>query len=84
MASIYSNEYQSVIKTLREARIEKGMTQENLANALGRPQSFVAKIENGERRLDVVEFVHIAHLLSVDACTVLEKIANKIQKDSIK
>ncbi|MEI7144729.1 helix-turn-helix transcriptional regulator [Pectobacterium brasiliense] len=84
MASIYSNEYQSVIKTLREARIEKGMTQENLANALGRPQSFVAKIENGERRLDVVEFVHIAYLLSVDVSTVLEKIAHKIQKDSIK
>ncbi|QRN35110.1 helix-turn-helix domain-containing protein [Pectobacterium brasiliense] len=84
MASIYSNEYQSVIKILREARIEKGMTQENLANALGRPQSFVAKIENGERRLDVVEFAHIAHLLSVDTSTVLEKIANKIQKDSIK
>ncbi|KML69188.1 helix-turn-helix domain-containing protein [Pectobacterium peruviense] len=84
MASIYSNEYQSVIKILREARIEKGMTQENLANALGRPQSFVAKIENGERRLDVVEFVHIAHLLSVDASIVLEKIAHKIQKDSIK
>ncbi|RYC48466.1 helix-turn-helix domain-containing protein [Pectobacterium zantedeschiae] len=84
MASIYSNEYQSVIKILREARIEKGMTQENLANALGRPQSFVAKIENGERRLDVVEFVYIAHLLSVDASTVLEKIAHKIQKDRIK
>ncbi|MDY4380161.1 helix-turn-helix transcriptional regulator [Pectobacterium brasiliense] len=84
MASIYSDEYQSVIKILREARIEKGITQENLANTLGRPQSFVAKIENGERRLDVVEFVHIAHLLSVDASTVLEKIAHKIQTDSIK
>ncbi|BES83760.1 helix-turn-helix transcriptional regulator [Pectobacterium araliae] len=84
MASIYSNEYQSVIKILREARIEKGITQENLANALGRPQSFVAKIENGERGLDIVEFVHIAHLLSVDASSVLERIANKIQIDSIK
>ncbi|MCL6326123.1 helix-turn-helix domain-containing protein [Pectobacterium polaris] len=84
MASIYSDEYQSVIKVLREARIEKGMTQENLANALGRPQSFVAKIENGERRLDVVEFAHIAHLLSVDAATVLEKIAHKIRTDNIK
>lgn len=83
MASIYSSEYQLVIKILRETRIKKGITQENLANALGRPQSFVAKIENGERRLDVVEFAHIAHLLSVDASTVLEKIIHKIQKDSI-
>ncbi|KHN61514.1 helix-turn-helix domain-containing protein [Dickeya fangzhongdai] len=84
MASIYSLEYQSVIKILREARIKQGITQEDLANALGRPQSFVAKIENGERRLDVVEFAHIAHLLSVDASTVLEKIVHKIQTDNIK
>ncbi|MGM3162140.1 helix-turn-helix domain-containing protein [Dickeya undicola] len=84
MASIYSLEYQSVIKILREARIKQGITQENLANALGRPQSFVAKIESGERRLDVVEFAHIAHLLSVDASTVLEKIVHKIQEDNIK
>ncbi|MEI7188499.1 helix-turn-helix transcriptional regulator [Dickeya dianthicola] len=84
MASIYSSKYQSVIKVLREARIKQGITQEDLANALGRPQSFVAKIENGERRLDVVEFAHIAHLLSVDASTVLEKIVLKIQTDNIK
>ncbi|MBX9448070.1 MULTISPECIES: helix-turn-helix domain-containing protein [Dickeya] len=84
MASIYSFEYQIIIKTLREARIRNGMTQENLASFLGRPQSFVAKIENGERRLDVVEFVHIAHLLSVDHSAVLEKIVIKIHKDKFK
>ncbi|RNM20718.1 XRE family transcriptional regulator [Dickeya undicola] len=84
MASVYSSEYQSVIKILREARIKQGITQENLANALGRPQSFVAKIESGERRLDVVEFAHIARLLSVDASAVLEKIVHKIQTDNIK
>ncbi|RJL53465.1 helix-turn-helix domain-containing protein [Pectobacterium carotovorum] len=77
MASIYSNEYQSVIKILREVRIEKGMTQENLANALGRPQSFVAKIENGERRLDIVEFIHIARLLSLDPANIIAKIPAK-------
>ncbi|AIR69201.1 helix-turn-helix domain-containing protein [Dickeya fangzhongdai] len=83
MASIYSFEYQMIIKALREARIRNGMTQENLANSLGRPQSFVAKIENGERRLDVVEFVHIAHLLSIDHTAVLEKIILKIHKDKL-
>ncbi|MEK9494967.1 helix-turn-helix transcriptional regulator, partial [Photorhabdus sp. P32] len=51
MVSIYSDEYQIVIKALREARIAKGVTQENLAQALDRPQSFIAKVENGERRL---------------------------------
>ncbi|WP_159321561.1 helix-turn-helix domain-containing protein, partial [Klebsiella pneumoniae] len=60
MSSIYSSEYQLVIKNLREIRIKKGITQERLAQALKRPQSFVAKVESGERRLDVIEFAYIA------------------------
>lgn len=55
MASIYSDEYLSVIKMLRKKLIDKGITQEGLAAVIGRPQSFIGKVENGERRLDVVE-----------------------------
>lgn len=79
MSSIYSEEYQCVIETLREARIQQGITQQKLAQALGRPQSFIAKVENGERRLDVVEFTFIAHLLSVDPAIVINKIIHKKQ-----
>ncbi|EBG5321697.1 helix-turn-helix transcriptional regulator [Salmonella enterica subsp. enterica] len=74
MASIYSDEYQLVIKTLREARLVQGITQENLAQQLNRPQSFVAKFESGERRLDIVEFVHVAYLLSLDPTAVVKKL----------
>ncbi|MGN2429073.1 helix-turn-helix domain-containing protein [Klebsiella electrica] len=77
MPSIYSDEYQMVIKLLRTARKEKGLTQVTLAQALGRPQSFVAKMESGERRLDVVEFAHIAALLSIDPVNVLNVIMSK-------
>ncbi|MEW7313578.1 helix-turn-helix transcriptional regulator [Buttiauxella gaviniae] len=84
MASIYSAEYQSVIKALREARINKGITQESLAKALDRPQSFVAKFENGERRLDVVEFVHIACLLSLDPTIAVKELARKQIRRDIK
>lgn len=66
MSSIYSSEYQLVIKNLREIRIKKGITQERLAQALKRPQSFVAKVESGERRLDVIEFAYIAGLLGLN------------------
>ena len=44
-------------------RLEAGMTQQSVAAKLGRPQSFVAKIESGERRLDVVEFVAFCRAL---------------------
>ena len=74
MSSIYSYEYQSIIKTLKARRIELKITQAQLAQVLGKPQSFVSKIESGERRLDIIEFVHIARQLSLDLNEVLEKI----------
>ena len=42
---------------LRQVRLDAGLTQADLADRLGKPQSFVAKVETHERRLDVIEFV---------------------------
>ena len=47
------------------------MTQQAVADRLGKPQSFVAKYENGERRLDVVEFLEIAEVLDVDTVAII-------------
>lgn len=71
MTSVYSEEYQLVITALKNARKARGITQAQLAEALGKPQSFIAKVENGERRLDVVEFVHLARLVGVDVAEVV-------------
>lgn len=54
------------------ARHEAGLTQLELAKRLGRPQSFVAKYEGGERRLDVIELLSIFKLLDVDERPVLK------------
>ncbi len=48
------------------ARKAAGLTQHALALRLKKPQSFVAKYEGGERRLDVVEFVAVARALGAD------------------
>lgn len=74
MTSVYSIEYQTVIKALREARVAGHITQEELGRALGRPQSFIAKVENGERRLDVVEFVHLCRLVNIDPVSIINKL----------
>ncbi|WKM74723.1 helix-turn-helix transcriptional regulator [Klebsiella oxytoca] len=71
MTSIYSNDYQLVIKALRDARIACGLTQQEVASAFGRPQSFIAKVESGERRLDVVEFVRFCRAVNVDPARIL-------------
>ncbi|HGB4055097.1 TPA: helix-turn-helix domain-containing protein, partial [Salmonella enterica subsp. enterica serovar Adelaide] len=41
---------------------------------VGKPQSFISKVESGERRLDFVEFIRLARLLSLDPCEIILKI----------
>jgi len=57
---VYSKAYGRFLERLRQARAEAGLTQTAVAKRLNRPQSFVSKIESGERRVDVVELVEIA------------------------
>ncbi|MEI7168439.1 helix-turn-helix domain-containing protein [Pectobacterium parmentieri] len=71
----YAISLSSITSVLR--RIAKEVTQESLAQALDRPQSFIAKVENGERRLDIVEFVYLARLLSIDPISIIGKIPAK-------
>lgn len=61
-----------------EARKRAGLTQQQLAAKLSRPQSFVAKYEGGERRIDVVEFIAICRAMSVDSVGLLQKLAKLV------
>lgn len=63
--SIYSAEYQQVCQLLRELRHEAGLTQVQVAERLGVPQSFVSKYESGQRRLDVIELRHVTSALNI-------------------
>lgn len=72
--SLRTSRQQRLLSLLVEARKAKGMTQAEIAAALGRPQSFVAKYENDERRIDVIEFVDIAAALGVSAAEILKEI----------
>lgn len=64
--SLKSAEYARLIAMLVAVRKNSGVRQQALAKKLGRPQSFIAKYEGGERRIDVVEFVAIADALGAD------------------
>lgn len=52
--------YKTLRVKLRDARIAAGLTQTDVAKRLGKPQSYVSKIETGERQIDVIEFVELA------------------------
>ncbi len=65
--------YREIIDRLAQARVDAGMTQQELADRLGKPQSFVAKVEGYERRLDVMEFLTMAEEIAMDPLQILGK-----------
>ena len=74
----HREQYAHFAASLRRARKEAGLTQTVVAKRLGRPQSFVAKYEGCERRLDPVEFLHIANAIDVDWVKLLKSISDII------
>jgi transcriptional regulator with XRE-family HTH domain len=77
LKSVHSTEQLAFCELMIAARKRAGLTQQQLAKRLKRPQSFVAKYEGGERRLDVVEFVTIARAIGADPLRVLKSLLNR-------
>ncbi len=76
--SVFSDAYEKFREILVSARKEASLTQIELADRLGKPQSFVSKFESGERRIDLIEFATIAKALNIDPCRVLREISKLI------
>jgi transcriptional regulator with XRE-family HTH domain len=71
MKPIYTPEYQRMRGRLREARRAAGLTQETVAKHFDKPQSFVSKVETGERRIDPTELEKFAKLYMKPLCFFL-------------
>jgi transcriptional regulator with XRE-family HTH domain len=61
-------------QVLREIRHEAGLRQEDLAQRLSRPQSFVSKYERGERRLDVLELRAVCRACNLSLAEFSERL----------
>ena len=66
-------------ETLVRARERAGLKQSNVAAALGVPPSYLSKIENGTRRLDVIELIHIAEAMRVDPAAIVSDLQKKLR-----
>jgi len=75
--SVFSTEYRDLCRLLIQARKSRGLTQKQVAKRPGRPQSFVSKYENADRRLDVIEFMEVASALGVEAESFLASVRGK-------
>jgi len=72
--SLHSPEHRALCTILVAARLTAGLTQQDVAKRLRRPQSFVAKVEGGERRLDILEFIAVARALDTDPTALFREI----------
>ena len=73
--SIYSTKSKQFQEILVKARTDAGLTQQVLAAKIDRHQSFIAKYEGGERRLDVIEFIEICHVIGINPVKVIKQLA---------
>ena len=73
--SLRSRRHRALIAVLVGSRKDAGLTQRQVAVKWKRPQSTVAAIESGERRLDVIEFCELAAVLGVDPTALFDRFA---------
>ncbi|MBI4785671.1 MAG: helix-turn-helix transcriptional regulator [Chloroflexi bacterium] len=64
--AIYSEDHKYLVAQLRKAREEVGLDQTTVAKLLGRTQSYVSKVESGQRRIDVVQLKQFARIYKKD------------------
>lgn len=78
LASGRRDPYKKLVEGLRSARTAAGVRQVDLALRLGRPQSYVSRVESGELALGLVDFVHWTRSLNLDPATVMQELTDEV------
>lgn len=66
MSRIYSQKNKNLLEKLRSARVEAGLTQIEAGKKLKKPQSYLSKVERGERKIEAIELVDFAKIYNKD------------------
>lgn len=53
--TIYSHEYKYLVERLKKARLDSNLDQNKVAKLLERSQSYISKVESGQRRIDIIQ-----------------------------
>lgn len=78
--TIYTPASKALQAKLRSLRESAGMTQRQLADRLGRVHSFVTRMEQGQRRLDVLEFIRVCEALNSEPAQVMADLVREIRR----
>ncbi|MFC5343380.1 helix-turn-helix domain-containing protein (plasmid) [Brevundimonas staleyi] len=75
---VVSPDYRTAIEAIQQARVGQDLSQQALATRLKKPRSFINKIENLERRLDILEFIAIAKALGLDPRDLIDRVTKAL------
>ena len=70
--AIYSKEHKYIVEQLKKARQEAGLEQEQVAKMLKKTQSYISKIESGQRRIDIITLKEFAKIYKKDISFFIE------------
>ncbi|MFA4826987.1 MAG: helix-turn-helix transcriptional regulator [Candidatus Shapirobacteria bacterium] len=71
--TIFTREHKLLTKLLRQARIDAGLDQIQVAKLLKKTQSYVSKIESGQRRIDIIQLKEFARIYKKNINYFLDK-----------
>ena len=75
MLALRKNRKNLLLKLLKEARITANLRQLDVAISLGKPQSYIAKIESGERKIDFIEVLDICKQIKLDPKNLVDRLS---------
>jgi transcriptional regulator with XRE-family HTH domain len=78
--TLNSKEYKILLEQLYQLRVSSGLTQQDLAAKLKVPQSFISKIESGDRRIDLIELREICTCLETDLKEFISELEKKLNE----
>ncbi|WP_367237272.1 helix-turn-helix transcriptional regulator [Pseudomonas sp. Rh2] len=76
--TIYRPEHTALLNLLRKHRKAAGLTQVDCSKALNRPQSFMSDVENGTRRLDIVQLRDLCKVLGISLLELVQELEKAI------
>lgn len=77
--TIYTREYRILLRILKSKRQQKKISQHEMAKKFSVPQSFISKIESGERRLDVIELFRYCDVLGIKIIQLIKEFHQEIK-----
>lgn len=78
--SIFTRDYAILLKLLKGAREKAGVTQVELGEKVGKPQTFISKVERGDRRLDLVELRAFCIAIGLPLAEFVDQFEKELRK----